>query len=147
MALDDWNNQEFRDPNNLMGNINQRLKETDGKCYNLKCNLQKINIFAQIYTFYPTFGQKTRKMGGGIWWNGKLLRKFRNGFYVMDTAFRKNKCFQFLSHEQLLQYLGGAQGSQGGVVQAIVVKHHLQHLVALLAGELKVVHVVPCHAR
>lgn len=48
MVLDDWNSQEFRDPNNLMEYINQRLEETDGQCYVLIDEVQLLDRFVEV---------------------------------------------------------------------------------------------------
>lgn len=48
MALDDWNNQEYRDPNRLMKFINQRLKDTEGQCYILIDEVQLLDRFVEV---------------------------------------------------------------------------------------------------
>ena len=48
MALDDWNSQEFRDPNRFMEYIDQRMKETDGLCYILIDEVQLLDRFVEV---------------------------------------------------------------------------------------------------
>ena len=48
LMLDDWDSQEFRDPNHLMQYINQRLKETEGRCYILIDEVQLLDRFVEV---------------------------------------------------------------------------------------------------
>ena len=52
-----------------------------------------------------------------------------------------------LLYEQLLEDVGGAQGADGGIVQAIVINDDIEHAVALLAVEAVDAHVAEGHAR
>ena len=48
MALDDWNSQEFRDPNRLMQYIDQKVKDTEGQCYILIDEIQLLDRFVEV---------------------------------------------------------------------------------------------------
>lgn len=48
LTLDDWDNQEYRDPNHLMQYIRQRLKETEGHCYILIDEVQLLDRFVEV---------------------------------------------------------------------------------------------------
>lgn len=48
MALDDWDSQEFRDPNRLMQYINQRMEDTEGQCYILIDEVQLLDRFVEV---------------------------------------------------------------------------------------------------
>lgn len=50
-------------------------------------------------------------------------------------------------HEQLFEDVGGPQGADGGIVQAIVADDEVEHAVAFLAVELENRHVAERHAR
>ena len=51
-----------------------------------------------------------------------------------------------LSDEQLLEDFGGAQGTDSGIVEAVVTDDQIQHAIAFLAVETKDAHVTECHA-
>lgn len=48
LTLDDWDNQEYRDPNHLMQHVNQRLKETEGRCFILIDEVQLLDRFVEV---------------------------------------------------------------------------------------------------
>ena len=48
LKLDDWDSQEFRDPNRLMLYIKQRLSETEGQCYILIDEVQLLDRFVEV---------------------------------------------------------------------------------------------------
>lgn len=48
MALDDWDSQEFRDPNRLMQHITQKMKEVEGQCYILIDEVQLLDRFVEV---------------------------------------------------------------------------------------------------
>ena len=48
LALDDWDSQEFCDPNRLMQYIKERLNETEGRCYILIDEVQLLDRFVEV---------------------------------------------------------------------------------------------------
>ena len=48
LTLDDWDSQEYRDPNHLMQHVNQRLKETEGRCFILIDEVQLLDRFVEV---------------------------------------------------------------------------------------------------
>ena len=48
LTLDDWDCQEYRDPNRLMQYVNERLKETEGRCYILIDEVQLLDRFVEV---------------------------------------------------------------------------------------------------
>ena len=48
LTLDDWDSQEYRDPNRLMQYVSQRLKETKGRCYILIDEVQLLDRFVEV---------------------------------------------------------------------------------------------------
>lgn len=51
------------------------------------------------------------------------------------------------SDEELLEDFGGAEGTEGGIVEAVVGEDGVEHLVTLLAVETKDVEVAERHSR
>lgn len=48
LTLDDWDSQEYRDPNRLMQYVSHRLKETKGRCYILIDEVQLLDRFVEV---------------------------------------------------------------------------------------------------
>lgn len=48
LALDDWDSQEYRDPNRFMQHVSKRLKETEGRCYILIDEVQLLDRFVEV---------------------------------------------------------------------------------------------------
>ena len=48
LTLDDWDSQEYRDPNRLMQYVSERLKETEGRCYILIDEVQLLDRFVEV---------------------------------------------------------------------------------------------------
>ena len=48
IALDDWNNQDYRNPQLLMQYIDQRLSDTEGLCYILIDEVQLLDRFVEV---------------------------------------------------------------------------------------------------
>ena len=48
LTLDDWDSQEYRDPNRFMQHVSKRLKETEGRCYILIDEVQLLDRFVEV---------------------------------------------------------------------------------------------------
>lgn len=48
LALDDWDSQEYRDPNRFMQHVSKRLKETEGRCFILVDEVQLLDRFVEV---------------------------------------------------------------------------------------------------
>ncbi len=48
LTLDDWDSKEYRAPNHLMQYVNERLKETEGRCYILIDEVQLLDRFVEV---------------------------------------------------------------------------------------------------
>lgn len=48
LMLDDWDSQEYRDPNRFMQHVSKRLKETEGRCFILVDEVQLLDRFVEV---------------------------------------------------------------------------------------------------
>ena len=48
LTLDDWDSQEYRDPNRFMQHVSKRLKETEGRCFILIDEVQLLDRFVEV---------------------------------------------------------------------------------------------------
>ena len=48
LTLDDWDSQEYRDPNRFMQHVSKRLKETEGRCFILVDEVQLLDRFVEV---------------------------------------------------------------------------------------------------
>ena len=48
LTLDDWDSQEYRDPNHFMQHVSKRLKETEGRCFILVDEVQLLDRFVEV---------------------------------------------------------------------------------------------------
>lgn len=48
LTLDDWDSQEYRDPNRFMQHVSKRLQETEGRCFILVDEVQLLDRFVEV---------------------------------------------------------------------------------------------------